>query len=294
MSTPEVSVVMPAYNAERHVVDAVATVLAQTLTDLELIVVDDGSTDATRERLASVDDPRVRVIEREHGGVVPAGNAALEHARGRYIARLDADDLMARDRLARQVAYLDAHPDCVACGTDYELFGERSGIVRMARTPSACRARLLFGSCIAHSTAMIRGSVLRAHGIAYRPEFVLSEDYGLFSELSHHGDLVNLPFVGARYRVHTRQATIEQVVLLREVSLRISRANLRARGIAPPEPGDLAAMVWLDRRGPVAAIDHLVRRAPRLVWLAARAGGRAGALSALRQVREQLNSALRI
>lgn len=118
MSAPRVSVVLPTYNRERTIARAVASVLAQTWRDLELIVVDDGSSDRTREILAGIDDPRLVYVYRDNGGVSSARNLGLERARGEYVAFQDSDDEWCVDKLARQVAALDAHPQAslVVCG----------------------------------------------------------------------------------------------------------------------------------------------------------------------------------
>lgn len=292
MTAPRVTVLMPVHDGERWIAGSVATVLAQAGVDFELLAVDDGSTDRTRERLAAFGDPRVRVLPRPRSGLVAALNAGIAAARGAYLARFDADDEMLPGRLARQARYLDTHPAVVACGTDYELFGACTGVVRMPRTPAACRARLAFATCIAHPAAMIRASALRTHGIAYRAEHAPAEDYAFFSALSERGELANLPFVGLRYRVHASQVSSADAAAQRAAVLRIAHDNLRRRGVAS-DPEALAAMLWLDRRGVGPALAYTLRHAPRLVALAARADARSGAATALQYVREQLNSALR-
>ncbi|MGD9695294.1 MAG: glycosyltransferase family 2 protein [Thermoleophilia bacterium] len=293
MSAPRVSVLMPVFNGGRYLADAVTSVLRQTHADLELIAVDDGSTDDTAAVLGRCHDPRVRVVRTEHVGVAAAGNAAIAHARGEYLARHDADDLMAPDRIARQVAYLDAHRSVVACGTDYELFGARAGVVRMPRSAAACRARLAFGTCAAHPTVTIRASALHANGVAYRPGLVAAEDYQLLSDLAEHGEIVNLPFVGCRYRVHPEQISTRRARQVRELTTAIAARNLTRRGAGDVDPASLEPLLWLDRRGARAALAHLTRNGPRLVLLAGRADGAAGVLTALRRLREQANSALR-
>ncbi|BCB84828.1 glycosyltransferase family A protein [Phytohabitans suffuscus] len=130
---------MPVYNAADYIAAAIGSVLRQTYQDLELLVVDDGSTDRTEAVVAAITDRRLRVLPRPRGGIVAALNAGIGAARGELLARMDADDIMTPDRLARQVAYLDRRPGVVACGTDYELFGSMSGRVRMPRTPAAER-----------------------------------------------------------------------------------------------------------------------------------------------------------
>ncbi|OLT10620.1 hypothetical protein BJF78_28630 [Pseudonocardia sp. CNS-139] len=284
---------MPAFDVAPYVAAAVDCVLHQTFADLELVVVDDGSTDATPDVLAAVRDPRVRVVRRPNGGIVAALNTGLDHVRGELVARMDADDLMPPDRLARQVAFLAAHPRVVACGTDYRQFGTRSGVTRMPRSPAACRARLLFGTCIAHGTAMIRADVLRGTGLRYRPEYAYAEDYRFFSDLALSGDLANLPYVGLEYRMHPRQISTAKARAQRAVAVRVMRENLAAAGVTGLPDAALERMVFADGHGAGAALRHLLGVAPGILRVGARAAGAAGVLTAAQLVREQLNAALR-
>jgi glycosyltransferase involved in cell wall biosynthesis len=117
---PRVSVIIPAYNAAGHVRRAVDSVLAQSLQDYELLVVDDGSTDATRAVLAEYGD-RLRLLAKQNGGPAAARNHGLQHARGEYVAFLDADDYWKTDKLQRQVELLDARPEIGFCSTATEV-----------------------------------------------------------------------------------------------------------------------------------------------------------------------------
>src|SRR3979490_879766 len=110
---------MPVRNGAAHLQSAVDSILAQTFTDFEFLIIDDGSTDATAEILRSLRDPRVRVVTHpQNRGLVPTLNEGLQLARGEFVARQDHDDLSYPDRLAKQVAHLRAHPDCVLLGTE--------------------------------------------------------------------------------------------------------------------------------------------------------------------------------
>lgn len=291
---PRVSVLMSVRDAAPYLEASMRGVLAQTFADLELIVVDDGSADGSAAVAESVADPRVRVLRRPRLGIVAAHNAGLDAVRGELVARQDADDLLPPDRLARQVALLDRRPEVVACGTDYEMFGARTGVVRMPRTAAACRARLLFGTCVAHGTSMIRAAALTGpDAVRYREEYAYAEDYRLFSELAGRGDLVNLPYVGLRYRWHGRQVSVAAETAQRRASIAVALANLRRGGVADVDAAAVERMMWMDRRGAGAALDYLLRVAPGLVRTGARAAGRPGALTALQLVRERLNTALR-
>ena len=126
-----VSVVMPAYNVEKYVEEAVHSILAQTFCDFEFIIVDDGSTDRTHDILRSFSDPRIRLIFNEKNeGNYPARNRGCRLARGKYIAVMDADDVAMPERLEKQVKYMEEHPDVLACGTAYRLMGRNKVIVQ--------------------------------------------------------------------------------------------------------------------------------------------------------------------
>src|SRR5258705_775698 len=110
--SPQVSVLLPVWNGERHLAAAIESVLGQSFTDFELLIVDDGSTDGSAALIRRYGDERIRLFENEKNlGVTRSLNLGLAQARGRYVARMDADDLSAPERLARQVAFLDSHPE---------------------------------------------------------------------------------------------------------------------------------------------------------------------------------------
>ena len=129
---PTVSVVVRVYNAERHLREAVESVLAQTFADFELLAIDDGSNDASVAILESYGDPRIRIVSQPNGGKIAAAQRGLAEARGRYVAILDADDRSAPERFARQVAYLEAHPDVVMVGSALGIIDERGARVGAA------------------------------------------------------------------------------------------------------------------------------------------------------------------
>ena len=159
-AAPSVTVLMPVYNAARHLQEAVESVLNQSHKDFELLVVDDGSTDEGLALLARYDDPRIR-IERlpRNGGIVAALNHGLRHARGSYIARMDADDIALPIRLERQLQYLEQYPEMGVCGSTIEPFGGH--LVRnwvQHFSPSAVAVALLFENPLCHPTVMFRAS----------------------------------------------------------------------------------------------------------------------------------------
>ncbi len=281
-----ISVVMPVRDGAGHIEQSLRSVLAQDWPDLEILVVDDGSTDGTAGVVTGLGDARIRLVRQGPRGIVTALNRGLGEASGAMIARMDADDVMLPGRLAAQAAHLRSDPGVVACGTDYELFGAMSGRVRTPRRPGECRARLLFGSPIAHPTAMIRATGLR--GLRYREEYAGAEDFKLFSELAGVGELANLPVVGLRYRRHAGQLSSAGRVRQRDMHLRICRENLAAAGAAVAA-NTLAGWLWpAETPGDPPGIGGYLRDAVGLVPVATRAAGWHGFRTATWLLRENL------
>jgi glycosyltransferase involved in cell wall biosynthesis len=181
----------------------VDSILAQTDPDLELLVIDDGSRDRTAEILASYRDPRVRVhTHAVNRGLVATLNEGLDLADGKYLARLDADDVAHPRRFARQTAFLDAHPEIAVLGSDARNFGTGTSSWRVPLEHATIRARLLFQNAFAHSAIMLRPDVLRREGLRYDPTFPLAEDYALWVAVAERAGVANLPEKLVRFRMH--------------------------------------------------------------------------------------------
>jgi glycosyltransferase involved in cell wall biosynthesis len=236
---------MPAYDAQRFVAEAVSSVLASTFRDLELLLLDDGSSDGTIDqatRAAGADD-RLRVISLPHGGVAAARNAGLAHARGELVANLDADDVMDRERLARQVAFLDAHPECVAVGSRV-LAIDTAGrpirvLIRHFTHEEIDDAHLngLAGSLGNPAATFRREAALRAGG--YSSELrATGEDHDFWLRMAEIGRLANLPEVLTLYRVHDANTSIARTDREQRTAVTLNtlaRAFAR-RGITGREP----------------------------------------------------------
>jgi hypothetical protein len=280
LGRPRVSVVMPAYNAEPFVAEAVASVLSQSFDELELIAVDDGSTDGTRRTLASFDDPRLIVVEHGHNrGLVDALNTGLEHARGELIAIQNADDVSLADRLAEQVALFDADPDLVVVGSAYELIDDTGASIGLKGNPLSdfeIRWKALFATPFGHPTVMFRTDVLRRNGLRYVHDLLHAEDYALWSALLEHGKGANVSRPLVRYRVHRGQSSAANWDLQNAVADQVALSNLKAQGVevdpaAVPrlrslylaEPRPLSASEFRDARVLLEAAAAL-RRDPRI------------------------------
>lgn len=218
---PSVSVVMPAYNAAKYLREAIDSILAQTYTDFEFIIINDGSTDDTRAIIQSYDDPRIVYLENEtNSGICVTLNKGLDAARGRYIARMDADDISLPERLAIQVQYMDAHPDIAVCGTDIQVFGEglKDYVFQQIHSPEDCVAGLLFNPCLAHPSVIIRRSILEANHLRYNDEFRGLEDFELWWNISKFSKLNNIAIPLLKYRHHKGQETQKRTDALYSVS----------------------------------------------------------------------------
>jgi len=195
---PLVSVVIPAYNAERTLADTVESVLAQTLGDHEVLVVDDGSKDATAAVAGHFGDP-VRCISTPNGGVSRARNVGIEAARGRYVAFLDADDQWEPDKLQRQVEVLDADPDKGASYTGIRRVDDEQRTVGQTPAtayPDLCRALLLYSGVVNMSSSMVRRSLAPM----FDPRFSQCADWDYFLRLSRLTRFVAIPDPLVRYR----------------------------------------------------------------------------------------------
>jgi len=203
---PVVSVIMPCWNRDRFVADAIRSVLAQTFSDFELIVVDDGSTDGTREVVASFSDPRLRCLHREHRGISAAMNAGLAAARGRYIARLDSDDLWLPEMLATQVAVLESRPDIGLVYSRAECTDSDWKPLDMSwgyplRYPGETFRSMVYNDCTCNITIVCRRECFERVG-NYDETLATSEDLDMWLRVARHYEFAFTDRVLARVRLH--------------------------------------------------------------------------------------------
>lgn len=214
MATPPVAVLMAVYNDARFVRAAIDSILAQTCADFTFLIIDDGSTDATPEILSGDIDPRIEVVRQENAGLAASLNRGLAILRDRgvrYVARQDGDDLSTADRLERQVAFLEAHPEVAACGANARYIDFDDRVIGTSVVPLSPRLirwelrRNLRG--MIHSATTFRVDALAAvHD--YRPVFRHGEDFDLFVRLAERFDLVNLPQFLYRIRLDPESLSV--------------------------------------------------------------------------------------
>jgi len=237
---PAVTVLMAVYNGERHLEESIGSVFAQTFEDFELLVVNDGSTDATTQILARQADSRLRVLQNERNlGLTRSLNRGLAESRGQYVARQDADDISEPERLERQAAFLGESPDTIFVASAYVRIRDDGSVVAVRSVPldtTGIRWRLLFLNAFAHSSLMFRKEAAVRFG-GFREDFAFAQDYDLWSQFAFAGNVAALPDPLVRYREAEGSMTATIAADADDVD-RISRANMRRLGLAGARVAD--------------------------------------------------------
>ena len=204
LAQPKVSVVMTVYNGMPYLQAAVESILKQTYRDWEFIIVNDGSTDGSADYLATLDDPRVRVVRQENQGQHAAANHGISLAAGEYIARMDADDIADPKRLEKQVSFIESHPEVGLLGSQiYRMSGERKGL----RSTLPCDHERIYHELIhnrhamCNVTTLFRKSLFEQIGGYW--EHNISEDWDAFLRMGEVAQLANLDEPLMQVRFHT-------------------------------------------------------------------------------------------
>ncbi len=244
MTAPDISVIMPVFNAQRYVADAVESILQQDSVDFEFLIVDDGSTDSTFEILKryALADKRIRLWSRENTGYVFALNELLSVARGQFIARMDADDVAAKERLWQQRIFLESHTDCICVGSRVNVIGPEGEPIgpRVEQFDHADIDEALLAAnafAMVHPSCMYRATAIRYVG-GYDTTLAIAEDIDLFLKLAEIGRLANLRSCLLNYRMHAASVTHSKLVESHETTSRV--INLaRATTFAARDLSDL-------------------------------------------------------
>jgi len=204
-----VSVILPVYNSEKTISESIRSILDQSYTDFELIIIDDGSIDDSASIINEFEDSRISFHQNKQNlRLIATLNIGIGMAKGKYIIRMDADDIMLKDRIKEQVAFMEKNKQIVASGTYVCTFGNKS--VKWNHLPTNNEEILLFGlfdSPILHPTAIIRKKILDENKIWYDADYLHAEDYKLWLELANHGELGNLKKCLLMYRLSENQIT---------------------------------------------------------------------------------------
>ena len=295
--SPKVTVLMSVYNGEKYLNESINSIINQTFTDFEFLIIDDASTDSSRDIILSYSDPRIKLIKnKKNVGQSESLNRGLLEAKSEYIARMDQDDVSLTLRLDKQVRFMGEHPEVGVCGTfvDFTDQKHRSVVYSYLRNPlinnQELKAQLLFSPCFVHPTVMIRSKILLNHRIRYDQEYEPAEDYWFWKKLSSVTDFANINDPLLKLREHSdqvsskdfrRQSTaadnVRNQILLEFLGGRIAQEDLsRHRSIArfarmKSYQEISAAESWLNylievNRTRVVFEENVLRRVISLIW----------------------------
>lgn len=206
---PSITVLMPVYNAEKYLREAIDSILNQTFSEFELLLLNDGSFDKSEEIILSYKDSRIRYVKNEKNiGLVATLNKGLNLITTKYIARMDADDISVLNRFEIQKKFMDEHPDIGVSSSALERFGAETAVWKTPLLNDDIKAALLFGSSIGHAPCIMRTSVITNNKIQYRDIYPHLEDYDLWLRLKALTNFGNVPDVLYRYRVAENNVTV--------------------------------------------------------------------------------------
>jgi glycosyltransferase involved in cell wall biosynthesis len=202
-----ISIVMPVYNTEHCLRESIESILKQTFSDFELIIVDDGSTDKSILILKSFCDDRIVWISNKHD-FIDSLNKGINKSKGKYIVRMDADDVMLPCRLETQYNFLEKHKNIDICGSWAEMFGERLGIIQRPIDHSVIVHSMLLANPLIHPTVMMKRSIIQYTKKTYKYNYPYAEDYKLWTDFALRGIIfANIPDVLLKYRISQKQVT---------------------------------------------------------------------------------------
>jgi|ERR1019366_82900 glycosyltransferase involved in cell wall biosynthesis len=228
-----VSVLMPVYNGENFLKEAIESILKQTYKFFEFIIINDGSTDKSEEIILSFNDSRIRYIKNDENiKLVATLNKAISLAKGKYIVRMDADDVALPNRIEEQVKFMEANPEVGVCGSFVEVLGgtEQGRIVCFETDHDAIQFKLFFSNYIHHPSVIIRKSILLKHHLEYK-NYLHAEDYKLWVDILQVSKLHILPIVLIKYRVHENNISVLEINQQATISKQIRKEQIDFLGV---------------------------------------------------------------
>ncbi len=207
---PKTSIIMPVYNGEKFLRDSIISTLSQTDQDFELLIADDGSTDKTEEIIKSFNDPRIKYFKRNHEGVFSVLNFLIEQSNGKFIARMDADDISNPDRLKKQIYFLESNPEFSLVGSWATIIndkGEEKGLMDYPPNTWENIKKYTFLHCpFIHPTVVFKKEMMEKVG-AYKEKYKHIEDYELWTRIVFKYKCFNIHEPLIKYRIHSSQLT---------------------------------------------------------------------------------------
>ncbi len=234
MNIPEVTVLMPVYNASGFLRDAVESILTQTFKDFELLIINDGSKDNSSSILESYNDSRIRFVQHsQNEGLVKTLNEGLKSARGNYIVRMDADSISLPHRISKQVKFMNANRDVAIAGAWFSDINNKTEVSKVPRKHEALKSFLFFNSGFAHSTVIIRKNYFQSHHLFYNADFPHAEDYELSVRASRMLKLANVSEVLLHSRYHGYKLSSQHNNAQRSSIHRCHQRQLMELGLKP-------------------------------------------------------------
>ena len=231
MRNPKVTVLMPVYNGEKYLREAIDSILNQTYSDFKFLIIDDGSTDKSKNIIKSYNDSRINLYVNETNlGLAKTLNKGIDLINTEYIARMDCDDISLPNRLQKQVEFMDSHPNVGICGTWAKvIMGHKERIMKPPISYEDIKAFLLFGCIMVHVSVMMRISMLKDYNLYYSTErnFDTVEDYELWQRCSMYFPIRNIPEVLLIFRIHPKSTRVRNTEIHTENIRNIHENNLK-------------------------------------------------------------------
>jgi len=254
---PKISVILPVYNGEKYLTEAIDSILSQTYRDFELIIINDCSFDGTSEILSSYTDARIRIVNNSSNLKLSRSlNKGIELSQGQFIARMDADDISLPERFEKQIAFLESHPDIGAVGCQVKKIDEDGKFIRnllRETRPEVIKWGLFFGPPLAHPSVMMRATVIKSAG-GYSNDTLAAVDYECWTRLIKVTKFSNLPEFLFLYRVHPENMSskhrLDQVRTVSSV-----QELVQADYIGAEKAKKLVELIHLKTRTPSQAVQ---------------------------------------
>ncbi|MFZ4400853.1 MAG: glycosyltransferase family 2 protein [Bacteroidales bacterium] len=233
MRTPLISVLMPVYNGESFLREAIQSILNQSFSDFEFLIIDDGSTDSSYEIILSFKDSRIRVYKNETNlGLIASLNKGVELSCGEFIARMDSDDVSYTNRLEKQLDFMKQHPDIGISGS-WMHTSNLGKIVKYPETHEECKTFSFFNSPLAHPTVIFRKKIFIKHNLRYSSDYQVCEDIELWRRCMKFTKLGNLCEPLLYYRIHSSNVSLQNKSVQKQSLLKYYTHELESLGIQP-------------------------------------------------------------
>lgn len=258
--SPTISVVMPVYNGEKYLREAIDSIINQTFGDFEFLIINDGSTDKSDEIIRSYNDSRIVYLQNDgNKGLVFTLNYGISKAKGEFIARMDADDISAPTRFENQVKALEANPDIGICGTWAKIIGS-ANVFKVECENEKIKCLLLFLNQFIHPSVMFRKSILEKNQIRYETNDFPAEDYALWIRLAPFVEMMNIPELLLNYRVHPNQISTASSERQKRKTNDLSVGQLSAFfGYSPNEQEIKDHLFLLNQKDQIKTCDDISR-----------------------------------